>query len=461
MRKPPLAADGGGRHPVQRMRIKRTNGFRSQATAACALGILLCALHGASEPAAEPAEAKASSMGFSDGLWRRQSLADQGVMPFAVWAHEFWGNTSGGLQRGVWWNTLLDFGLELDTTAMGWWEGGGWMAEVYWIQNSRNDTPFAAYTGAANPVSGLMAGDALRVYNLHYRHAWPGVGLDLKMGQIAADDDFMLSDYAALFLNSSFGAMPSQVGTPLAAYLGNPSAFPVFPVAAPGVFIRWRPASQVSTQLGVYHGMPGADARTNHGFDWIEQADPGLGLFWESTLSYQLHDKSAALRIGLSYHTGPVDDFSGTENTGIYPVTRQTAPSVYVIHDWTLLQNNTGQAAVACFARAGLSTQHDRSVVAYYADAGLNWFAPLPGRSEDVAGIALATTWFSRHFSDSIGIEAGQAVETTIELTYRAAVTHWLALQADFQLLLNPLANPDPDRHDPAAVLGLHAEITF
>jgi porin len=390
----------------------------------------------------------------------RTKMEENGVTPFLEWTSEVWGNVSGGLKQGAWYNSLLDFGVELDTARLGWWPGGSFMIQAHWAQGLRNDLCFDDYTGGFNPVSSIMAGDHVRVFNLHYRHAWREETVVLKLGQIAADDDFMGSDYAGLFLNSAFGAMPSQVGTPLATYCGNPPAFPIYSVAAPGLFLKVRPFEPFYTQVGLYYGSIGFDEPDNHGFDWASQSPTELGLFWESGYSYQISRRPATVRFGLSYHTGPLDDFSGI-TAGDPPATRQSVPNFYLIHDLELLADQEGRTRLGLFTRGGFMPQPDRSMVSWYADAGLNWFAPLPGRSDDVAGIALSFTRFGSDYRRSTGSAGAATDETTLEMTYKAQVTRWMALQGDLQFLFNPAVNPSSGTRDTAAVLGLRATIKF
>jgi porin len=395
------------------------------------------------------------------GVWApRREFEAAGVAPFAVLTVEGWGNVDGGLERGGWWNTLLDFGCELDTAKLGWWEGGRFMVQAHWVVNRDHESCFEDYTGAFNPASGVMAGDHVRIFNLYYQHSWREDAVVLKLGQIAADDDFMGSDYAGLFLNSAFGAMPSQVGTPLATSCGNPPAFPIYSVAAPGGFFHWRPAEPLYTQVGLYYGRPGPDERDNHGFDWVNQSPAELGLFWEAGYSYALRERSATVRFGLSYHTGPVDDFSA-DTGGEPPATQQNIPNFYLVHDLALLTDREGKVRLGTFVRGGVTLEPDRSMVSWHADGGLSWFAPWPGREEDAAGIAVSYTRFGSDFRESSVGDGFAEDELALELTYRAQLARWLALQADVQFLFHPAVNLDSSERETATVLGLRAEIEF
>jgi porin len=100
-------------------------------------------------------------------------------------------------------------------------------------------------------------------------------------------------------------------------------------------------------------------------------------------------------------------------------------------------------------------------MVSLYADAGLNWFAPLPGRPDDVAGIAVSYTQFGSAFRQSTGTDGVGAHETTVELTYQAKINRWLTMQADAQVLFNPAVNPKSGSREAACVLGMRAVINF
>ena len=409
---------------------------------------------------AQGAETEGTS-GALTGTWAaRMKLESNGVASFAVLTTEAWGNAAGGLKTGAWWNSLLDFGVELDTAKLGWWQGGRFMMQANWVENLHDGVCFDNYTGGFNPVSGIMAGDQLRVFNLYYQQSRRDDAVMLKVGQIAVDDDFMGSDYTGLFLNSAFGAMPSQVGTPLATSCGNPPAFPIYSVAAPGICLALHPSEPLSTPLGRYYGRPGFDVPDDHGFNWASQTSPELGLFWESSYRYKLARRPATLRFGLSYHTGPVDDFSGS-TAGDPPATTQTVPNFYLIHDLELLADREGKTKLGLFARGGITPQPDRSMVAAYVDGGLNWSAPLPGRPHDVAGVGVSYTRFGGDFQASTGPDGVASAETTIELTYKAQMTRWLALQADLQFLFNPAVNPSSGTRETATILGLRAEMAF
>lgn len=370
---------------------------------------------------------------------------------------EFWQNTAGGRTTGSRWNSLIDLSAELDLSHFGGPSGSSITAQLFWIENQNTEPDFSDLTGAANPVSGIHAADAWRVFNLYYRQSWGDERLALKLGQLAIDDDFMGSEYAGLFAHSAFGAMPSQVATPHGSEFGAGGALPIFAVAAPGIHFLAHLDDRFAFQVGLYHGGPGPDERSNHGSDWETGAGQGVALFYEGSCSFSFQGLPSTLRAGGAIHTGKFDDFraialsdSPASATGLY--------SFYLIQDLLLAARDADHPSIGAFWRLGLSPQQDRSVVHVYGDAGFNWFGPLPSRPDDILGLAVSYTEYGKDFRRLETDLSG--AETAVELTYRAQLTDRLALQAILQRHFNPLPADDGRRH-PATVLGCRAELSF
>lgn len=404
------------------------------------------------------AQDSADSAGLIDHWPPRARLEEAGIHPFGTLTGDVWDLAAGGRQTGAHGDTLLDFGVALDTAKLGWWPGGRFLIQGHWLQNEGGPACFSANTGAADPPGNLMAENHLRLFNLCYRQSWADDTVVLKAGQVAVDDDFMLSDYAGLFLNSSLGALPSQVGTRLAACCGDHPAFPLYPVAGPGALLSVKATPKISLQAGVYDGEPGADEANNHGYDWSLHAHTGVGVFYEGEYTYAIGSHAGAFRAGGTGHTGAFDDYAGI-NAGVAHASADGICSFYAINDFALLADGGGKTVLGGFVRAGVSPQTARSMVMAYGDAGLSWFAPLPGRGQDVAGAAFSWTQFSddfRHAPDADGLPAAQSA---LELTYRAQATRWLALQADVQFLFNSVDGAGST--GTATVLGLRAVLTF
>lgn len=101
-----------------------------------------------------------------------------------------------------------------------------------------------------NTVSGL---EALRG-TLLFEQVLLDRTLAIRVGQLAADQEFTLSQYAGLFLNHTFGwsTFPST---------DLPSGGPSYPLAAPGVRVKYAPRDDITLLAAVFNGDPAGPGR--------------------------------------------------------------------------------------------------------------------------------------------------------------------------------------------------------
>lgn len=383
--------------------------------------------------------------------------ARHGISPAASAVGEIWHNVRGGVKRASWWNTLVDVAAEVPGPSFGAPASAALVAELHWVANRRADGSFAEDTKAFHPISSIMANDHVRVFNLYYRQAGAGGAWSLKVGQLAVDDDFMLSAYAGLFAHSAFGAMPSQTATPLHSAAGPQPAVPIYAVAAPGVWWRLDPGDGVSWQTGVYYGSPGLDTRANRGFKWGRAADSGVLVFSEASWQYPLGGRSATTRLGVSAHTGPFADFGAIRANHRDAVVRGLC-SVYAIQDVALAADAAGAPNWGAFGRVGVSPQDERCAVRLYADAGVNRYRPFARRPRDVFGAAVSVTRFGHEFGALAGLARS---ETTVEFTYQARLSSRLTVQGDVQFLLDSSPSAASGRRETATIIGVRTTLTL
>ncbi|MDR1283023.1 MAG: carbohydrate porin [Opitutaceae bacterium] len=375
-------------------------------------------------------------------------LEEQGITPWLTVTGEAWNIPTGGNQHGNLWNVFFDFGFEVDLGAFGGPATAKIVVQAH-ARESRDSRGELADTGSANPASGNFAGDGWRMFNVFYQQSFKDGIYDLKIGQIAADDDFMGSEYSGLFMNSSFGAMPSIVGASGAGADGM--GYAAYPVASPGVWFNWTPNEKYSWQTGIYHGGPGEDVHGNHGFDWESLSDTGILVFTEGAVNFEIAGKPSTFRLGGSFHTKTFDNFkTGDTESNVW--------NLYAVHDLALTMAGEDSVALGAFWRFGITPDEDVATAFIYADAGLNWFAPLASRPDDVAGLAVSWTKLGSDFANTgnDGDAFENKNEFTIELTYLAQLTSYWSIQGDIQYVINPVGSTRD-----ALVLGLRTEFSF
>lgn len=380
---------------------------------------------------------------YLTGNWNgvRPLLSTHGFEPYIVYTGIGWSNLDGGNKTGAQANGYLNFGLDLDCAKLGAWTGLGFHSDFHWWQGPKpTDELIGGLPSMA--LSGWEAAATFRVYNIYLRQAFDGDRWIVKLGQLAADTDFMVSRYAGIFLNAALGDLPSQNL--------NIDA-PVYPLAAPGVFVSAHPWSWLVGRAATYTGDAGDDVDGNHGFGWKLGNNAGYTTFAELAAIAPEGMAPGAYTLGGIYDTGGSDQFGNAAE-------RRSHYEIYLMGDQALLTDGQENPIVGVFARLTGSPQDTRNVVGIYADAGLAWFSPLPSRPQDVLGAAVSVLRFTDDFKQQTEV-AGTPVgggETVFEVTYQVAVAPWLVVQPDLQFFFNPA----PSRRD-AQALGVDVVAIF
>jgi porin len=375
---------------------------------------------------------------YLTGEWRgvRPTLQADGVAPYLTYTGLLWGNVDGGREQGVRVNGFLNFGTDIDFAKLGTWSGFGAHIDFHWWQGPE---PTVKLIGGllAMGLSGWEAADTFRVYNIYLRQSFADDRWVVKIGQIAADTDFMISRYGGVFLNAAFGDLPSQ-NLNLDA--------PVYPLAAPGAYGAARPLPWLTGRFGAYTGDAGDDVAGNHGFGWGLGNNAGYTFFWELAASGAAAGAST-YTLGAIYDTGGSAQFgTGAERSAHY--------ELYAMIDQALLMHGD-DPLLGAFARMSGSPQDARNVVSVYADAGLAVFGPFWSRPDDVTGVAVSILRFTNDFQSSTTGVVGSG-EIALEVTYQAAIAPWLIVQPDFQCFFDP-----PISGRDAQALGVQAVAVF
>lgn len=357
-------------------------------------------------------------------------LEESGITPHATLLAEVYNNHSGGISNGSAFASLLDVGVELDLEKLAGWEGASIFANAFYF---KGDDITGERIGDFNAVTNLYTDTSFNFYNIFFQQSFGNGDSFFKLGQIALDDDFMVSESALLFINAGFGPLPVQSGN---------TAAPIYALAAAGGVLHYDIEGPGFFQAGVYAGDSGAAESGNKGFGWKTGGAAGWMVMAEAGFSYG-EDDASVVKVGGYYHTGDYQRFAdGQTESGIY--------SMYAIIDHQLIASN-GSPSLNVFFRGGITPKGEIAVVSAYAEAGLvskNVF-----KQDDALG--LSTSWTD--VSDDFRLaEGGSSSETVMELTYQLPVNDCLAIQPDVQYIINPQGGGDN-----ALVTGIRAEISF
>ena len=167
------------------------------------------------------------------GLWDRANLFDdlgglrtrpsgRGITFGLTESADVLGNPSGGVRRGVIYKGLIQFGIGIDTEKAFGLVGDSFNATGYQIHGrglSQN-----ALGNNLNTVSSLEAPRGTLLFELRYEQVMLDKKLAVRVGQLAADQEFMISQYAGLFTNHTLAGAPSPA--PACQAAGRPTRWP-------------------------------------------------------------------------------------------------------------------------------------------------------------------------------------------------------------------------------------------
>lgn len=175
----------------------------------------------------------------------RPSLAKGGVSVGANYYAEAFAN-SGGIQGGGKYDGVLEVYVDADMHKLGLWKGLCFHTNGYQIHGQ---SITASNIGSLMPVSSLEAVPSTKLFELWFeQHLYNDV-VAVKVGQLAADAEFILSDGGGFFLNGTWG-WPSITAADM------PGGGPAYPLATPGVRVAVNPTEHLGLMIGVYNGNP-------------------------------------------------------------------------------------------------------------------------------------------------------------------------------------------------------------
>ncbi len=401
----------------------------------------------------------------------RTALEDHGVTCFGGYTAEVWGNTTGGIKAGADYTGLLDFGVDLDFEKLAGWPGASFHSSWLWLsgRNASEDL-----VGNILTISNIAGFSTLRAFELWFEQSLLDDTISIRAGQLAADQEFVISDVAALFINATFG-WPDFISESL------PNGGPAFPLATLGVRLAIHPVEWFSLLSGLYQGNPFEENVNRHGFRWRLSEENGLTSINEAQFRWNRADDSAGLRgtakagawCNSEFFPNPAND--EVERWGDY--------GFYGIIDQMLVREPPAIAAappsgkdaktsknpapagepsgqgLSWFGRAGFQPQ-DRNFLGFTFDTGLAWLGPLPTRDADTIGVAFAlaqlTDGAAQTLFDAGSRKAGH--EMVLEATYDAEITPWLHVQPDLQYIMRPGATGDLGN---ALVIGARVSVVF
>lgn len=413
----------------------------------------------------------------------RSTLAAHGVSIGLTETSEGLGNPSGGVRRGAIYEGLTAATLGIDAGKLLGLNGGTISISAFQVHGRGLGANDLDNLVNLSTVSSIEASRSVRLFEAWYEQSMFGGKATIRIGQQAADQEFLISQYGTLFIDSQFG-WPTLPGVDL------PSGANAYPLGTPGVRLKLQPIDVLTALVAVYNGDPAGKGVGNPQMRNASGTSFDLddGVFVVGELQIHInHDKDrhglpGNYKIGAYYNSDGFAD-QETDNQGRsladpdsdgHALLHRGDWGIYAVIDQLLWQHGAGaDKGIGLFSRI-VGTRGDRNLVSLYTEGGVTWKGMLPSRPDDSIGMAVGYTKISgraRQLDRDTAFFSGSAYpvrdgETVIELTYQAPMTPWLTLQPDAQYVIHPggglLAQGHAGRPiGDEALFGLRATITF
>ena len=398
----------------------------------------------------------------------RKSLASAGFTVGGFYLGETFGNT-GGIHQGETYDGVLWTYLLGDLHKAGLWKGLCFYADSYQI-HGRSIT--ADNIGSLATVSNYEALPSTRLSELWLEQHLFNDRLTVRIGQLTADTEFLLSSGGSHFLDSTWGwaTLPS---------LNLPGSGPSYPLSSPGVRVALKPNDKWSLILGVYNSDPAGAHCTgnpqvcdNDGLDFRLDSPPVL--MGEGSYKYnQDRQLPGTVKVGGWNQFGTLHEqpLGSGVTVAITPnsVPINTDWAAYAIVDQLIwrVPNSKDAKGIAVFGRV-IGGPSEQDLVDFYADGGVTFSGMIPHRVDDTLAVGFAYTGIS---ADIHGLDLGTAIsgdrnfEALLEICYTAQLRIGWTLQPDFQYIWQPgggTLEPSGKATVPnAALWGVRTTINF
>jgi porin len=352
----------------------------------------------------------------------------------ATYTGEAWRNVHGGLRRGSAFLEHLEAAVDVDTERAVGWRGATLHVSGFW---NDDDALSDRLVGDLQAISNKDAPGGARLYEAWIRQAFGPA--TVKVGVVDLNSELAVNKTATVFVNGAqgLGLDLAQVGE------NGPS---VFPTTGLGVIAQAPIDRHWRVQVGAFDGLPGGFETPREPVFSIGRHD---GILAIAEVVHESDDE-ARVAVGLWSHSARFDGLDASTS-------RHASMGGYGLVEGPLAR--WGDRRLHGFARLGLAEPTTEEIAAAYS-AGLVLRGRLLGFTDEALGLGVTSVQTGapyRRAQAAAGARVGRH-ETTVELTYRAQVTPWLAVQPDLQYVINPGADPALKN---ALVMGLRFEVAW
>ncbi|MEI7596475.1 MAG: carbohydrate porin [Bacteroidota bacterium] len=286
--------------------------------------------------------------------------------------------------------------------------------------------PSGNYLYDAQTFSNIEAEKHIALYEAWYEQVIKEK-LTIRVGQLDMNADFMVNDYTSGFINSSHGVLPTaSANMPLS----------IFPLLAPGAFIKYDFNSRLEMQASVYKADPGDFTSNPYGVNWKKCFENKHSLYmYEATYKFLSKD---------SVYTGKASFGIGLEETDMFTWKNESfkAKDFYYLSISKLVipSKTNNENGLGIFAVGSIAPYKKVFASKYYSfGISFNGFK----RKESAVSIGFLSLSPDARFNESNinYINLGDSYENVIEFIGNYRINKYLSIQPDVQYIIQPGMN--------------------
>src|SRR5438034_1825113 len=325
---------------------------------------------------------------LGDWLGARTWLEDHGVYPSVTFVTEALGNPTGGMQQGFRGASNLGLDLIVDLGKLYGPAGGSFeisFSERFGSSLSREDI------GNVFTVQQVFGGQTYRLVDVAYKQELFADRVELRVGRMAAGDDFLVSPFNYVFVQNGFD------GNPVGIFFNAPG-MTAYPNATWGGLVKVRQSERMYVMGGEGNGDMCLPANKHHRADW-SMAGP---LFAIGEAGYQVNGLPGErglignYRAGFWYDDSQFTDFT-TVARGVTPRVSRGNWGVYGLFDQVLVRFGEAGSYRGFGITGSVLVSPDQSVsqMPFFSTAGFLVRGLFPSRPTDVGGFGVVYGRFS------------------------------------------------------------------
>lgn len=386
---------------------------------------------------------------FGDWRGERRRLADQGVTFDLNNIGDFQADVTGSQTHHAAYFGRFRASTDIDFNKLASFDGEFFFSAVW--QYGQNLS--GRYLHVNTLTSSIAGVESDRIDQFWYQQGLLNHLVTVKVGQIAAVNEFGATDFFDILFNDELGYAPNALFN---------AKQPFSPAGKPGVVV-WSDLSVVTPGLyakaGIFTAYDNPYRPDRYGVDYNDDFDHGWVVSGELGYQEQNTVYPGVYKVGVNANNLAVysNPNTGENYRGDFTVYGLAEKTVYHPTDTNgKLELKKGLDVLLEF----LGGPGDRNPLEFEVTTGARYTGLIPGRDQDKTGFGVIYSRNGSAYSDAYAAAHGHGLggETTLEADYQVNPLSWFSVQFDNQYIIDPGGD---DHRSGILVLGLRTIFRF